>query len=82
MERQLITDYEALIDELLPHLAAHNHAIAVELALDTRTHPRLRPREGSTPGGGEGERSRAGRVVSRGASCGNRHTGEGRSLDR
>ncbi len=32
MERQLITDYEALIDELLPHLALHNHAIAVELA--------------------------------------------------
>ena len=32
MERQLITDYEALIDELLPHLAAHNHAIAVDLA--------------------------------------------------
>jgi len=32
MERQLITDYEALINELLPHLAAHNHAIAVELA--------------------------------------------------
>jgi indolepyruvate ferredoxin oxidoreductase len=32
MERQLITDYEALIRELLPHLAAHNHTIAVELA--------------------------------------------------
>ncbi len=31
-ERQLITDYEALIDELLPHLAVHNHSIAVELA--------------------------------------------------
>jgi indolepyruvate ferredoxin oxidoreductase len=31
-ERRLITDYEALIDELLPRLAAHNHAIAVELA--------------------------------------------------
>jgi indolepyruvate ferredoxin oxidoreductase len=31
-ERQLITDYEALIDELMPVLAAHNHAIAVELA--------------------------------------------------
>ena len=31
-ERQLITDYDALIDELLPRLAAHNHAIAVELA--------------------------------------------------
>ena len=31
-ERQLITDYEALIDELLPRLASHNHAIAVELA--------------------------------------------------
>jgi indolepyruvate ferredoxin oxidoreductase len=31
-ERQLITDYEALIDELLPRLAPHNHAIAVELA--------------------------------------------------
>jgi len=32
LERQLITDYEALIDELLPRLAAHNHALAVELA--------------------------------------------------
>jgi indolepyruvate ferredoxin oxidoreductase len=32
MERQLVTDYEALIDEILPALAAHNHAIAVELA--------------------------------------------------
>jgi len=31
-ERQLITDYEALIDELLPLLAAHNQALAVELA--------------------------------------------------
>jgi indolepyruvate ferredoxin oxidoreductase len=31
-ERQLITDYEALIDELLPQLTAANHAIAVELA--------------------------------------------------
>jgi indolepyruvate ferredoxin oxidoreductase len=31
-ERQLITDYEALIAEILPSLAAHNHAIAVELA--------------------------------------------------
>ena len=31
-ERRLITDYEALIDELLPRLAPHNHAIAVELA--------------------------------------------------
>jgi indolepyruvate ferredoxin oxidoreductase len=31
-ERQLVTDYEALIEELLPLLAAHNHAIAVELA--------------------------------------------------
>jgi len=32
MERQLITDYEALIDEMLPRLAAHNHGIAIELA--------------------------------------------------
>jgi indolepyruvate ferredoxin oxidoreductase len=31
-ERQLITDYEALIEELLPRLAAHNHGLAVELA--------------------------------------------------
>jgi indolepyruvate ferredoxin oxidoreductase len=31
-ERRLITDYEALIDELLPRLAAHNHAIAADLA--------------------------------------------------
>jgi indolepyruvate ferredoxin oxidoreductase len=32
VERQLITDYEALIEELLPRLAAHNHALAVDLA--------------------------------------------------
>src|SRR2546428_139912 len=32
LERQRIADYEALIDELLPRLAAHNHALAVELA--------------------------------------------------
>jgi len=32
IERQLITDYEALIDEMLPRLAVHNHGIAVELA--------------------------------------------------
>ena len=31
-ERQLIVDYQALIDELLPSLGVHNHAIAVELA--------------------------------------------------
>jgi len=31
-ERQLVTDYEALIRELLASLAEHNHAIAVELA--------------------------------------------------
>jgi indolepyruvate ferredoxin oxidoreductase len=31
-ERRLITDYEALIDEISPRLAAHNHAIAVDLA--------------------------------------------------
>jgi len=31
-ERQLIVDYEALINELLPSLAAHNHAIAIEIA--------------------------------------------------
>ena len=32
VERQLIADYEALLDELLPRLALHNHSIAVELA--------------------------------------------------
>ena len=32
MERALVTDYEALIEELLTSLSAHNHAIAVELA--------------------------------------------------
>ena len=31
-ERQLIGEYEALIDEIMPRLAAHNHALAVELA--------------------------------------------------
>ncbi len=31
-ERQLITDYEALVDELLTRLAADNHAVAIELA--------------------------------------------------
>jgi indolepyruvate ferredoxin oxidoreductase len=32
MERQLIADYETLIEELLASLSAHNHPIAVELA--------------------------------------------------
>jgi indolepyruvate ferredoxin oxidoreductase len=32
MERRLVIDYEALVTELLPSLAAHNHAVAVELA--------------------------------------------------
>jgi indolepyruvate ferredoxin oxidoreductase len=31
-ERQLIADYEALLDELTPRPAAHNYAVAVELA--------------------------------------------------
>jgi indolepyruvate ferredoxin oxidoreductase len=32
MERALIGDYEALLDEMLGKLAPHNHALAVELA--------------------------------------------------
>jgi indolepyruvate ferredoxin oxidoreductase len=32
MERQLIRDYEAVLDELLAHLAAANYALAVEIA--------------------------------------------------
>jgi indolepyruvate ferredoxin oxidoreductase len=32
LERQLITDYEALVDELLQRLDARTHALAVELA--------------------------------------------------
>ena len=32
MERQLIADYEALVDELVAGLTAANHAVAVELA--------------------------------------------------
>jgi indolepyruvate ferredoxin oxidoreductase len=32
MERALIGEYEALVDELLGALAPHNHALAVELA--------------------------------------------------
>jgi indolepyruvate ferredoxin oxidoreductase len=32
MERRLIIDYEALVNEILTTLAAHNHAIAVEIA--------------------------------------------------
>jgi indolepyruvate ferredoxin oxidoreductase len=32
MERKLITDYEALMDEVLQGLTAENHALAVELA--------------------------------------------------
>jgi indolepyruvate ferredoxin oxidoreductase len=32
LERRLVRDYEALIGELLQHLDASNHAIAVQLA--------------------------------------------------
>jgi indolepyruvate ferredoxin oxidoreductase len=31
-ERQLAVDYQALVGELLPALAEHNHAIAVDIA--------------------------------------------------
>ena len=62
---QLITDYEALIDELLPRLAAHNHAHRGRARQHPRAHPRLRPRQGAPPEGGEGEGSRAGRELPR-----------------
>jgi indolepyruvate ferredoxin oxidoreductase len=32
MERQLITDYVALVDEILAGLNSHNYALAVQLA--------------------------------------------------
>ncbi len=32
MERQLIRDYETMLDELLGGLTAHNHALAIEIA--------------------------------------------------
>jgi indolepyruvate ferredoxin oxidoreductase len=32
MERRLIADYEAMIDEILGKLAPHNHKVAVQLA--------------------------------------------------
>jgi indolepyruvate ferredoxin oxidoreductase len=32
MERRLVTDYEAMLDEILPKLGPENHAIAVGLA--------------------------------------------------
>jgi len=32
MERRLLVEYEAMVDEILGKLAAHNHKLAVELA--------------------------------------------------
>src|SRR5207244_12045971 len=32
MERRLVTEYEALISEVLTRLAPHNHALALDLA--------------------------------------------------
>ena len=67
MERALIGDYETLIAEILAALAPHNHALAVELARDSRAHPRLRPREGAAPAGRRRRsEARAARGVSRG----------------
>ena len=63
MERQLIKDYAALIDEVLAKLAPHNHALAVELAAFPKTYAALgMSRTGTSRrqggrSGGAGERS-------------------------
>ena len=48
-ERQLIADYEALLDEIVARLTPANHAIAVALAAMPAEDPRLRPRQGAQP---------------------------------
>ena len=62
-ERALIGEYEALVDELLAGLTAANHALAVELAVDPRRHPRLRPRQGRASREGQAQGGRSARPV-------------------
>ena len=50
MERALIDEYFTTVDELLAGLDRDNHALAVEIAVDSRAHPRLRPHQGSASG--------------------------------
>ena len=54
MERQLITDYERVIDEVIAGLDHSNHDLAVADRADPRADPRLRPHRARASGGGQG----------------------------
>ena len=79
MERALIGDYEALVDELLAQPAPDNHAARGRDRADARAHPRLRPRQGAAREGGEGEGSCAAGAVQGAAGAG---AGRGPRADR
>ncbi len=60
LERRLLADYEADIEELLARLAPANHAIAVRIAELAGDHPGIRAGQGGQRRrGGEGARERA-----------------------
>ncbi len=64
MERQLIRDYEALLDELVRHLSPANHGFRRAARQHSRAHPRLRPHQGREYREGEGARGGAARSSS------------------
>ena len=46
LERRLIGEYEALVDEILDRLSPANHEVAIELAEFASRNPRLWPCQG------------------------------------
>ena len=85
IERRLITDYEALIEEILGKLDHDRHRLAVALGQPPRADPRLRPCEagpsrqgGQTPGGAPDRLPRPGGAADRGGVARSRQFGAGR----
>ncbi len=85
IERRLITDYEALIEEILAGLDHDRHRLAVALASLPGADPRLWPCEAGpsrqgrkAPGGAPGRLPRAGGAAERGGVARSRQFGADR----
>ncbi len=65
MERHLIGEYQATIEQVLASLDQNNHAMAVQIGPGAREHARLRPHQGEERVGGQGARS----LAARGLHC-------------
>ena len=67
LERRLVDEYEARVDELLAGLTPDKLAVAVAIANVPALDPRLRPRQAGEPGDRPGPRERAAQPLRPGA---------------